>query len=239
MASQTPALSTPSPCAHRTRTLHSDRDLYLICRNEPKPGNENWATVVCEQDDRGKAIGAYISPFDAMIDARLQQSDSRLYRVLPSTSFDVGNFINDHNNQLAVSFQIAWIANNGHILLRPSGRFTACSIIERSRIDDGQNSIHFAIPKLASEMHARLLDIAGASSWQDSIDEFKSLPTLQREKLVTEAIQKIPGTRSGDHQHNELAFYELNKKQWRFIPLPLFDDLFIKNEAEINDKNQS
>ncbi len=207
------------------KILHSDRDLYFLCRNEPTPENEKWATVSCESEKFGKAVSAYFSPFDAMVDA-IFQSDSRgPYRTVPSTSFDLSNFIADHNNKLTISFQVAWAAHQNSILLRPAGKFAACAISSCSDINEDVCEIHFPIPEMVNKLHERLLDISGIDNWQRSVDEFKSLPQLKRDEVVINAIRTIPGTCSGNNKCNQLALYDLGTEQWRFARYELIEDL--------------
>ncbi|HEJ3360323.1 TPA: hypothetical protein SL372_001595 [Pseudomonas aeruginosa] len=211
-----------------SRILHSDRDLYFLCRNEPKPDNEKWGTVLCESDTHGKAVSAYYSPFDAMVDALFDTDSIGRYRAVHSTSFDLSDFIADHDNQLALSFQVAWGANKDRILLRPSGKFAACAITSRSSINEDGHVVHLPTPSLANQLHLRLLAVSGIDDWHSSIDEFNSLLLHEREEVVTNAVRQIQGTCSDSGGCDQLALYDLSARKWKFAPYSLFEDL-LKN----------
>ncbi|WP_269509133.1 hypothetical protein [Burkholderia sp. IMCC1007] len=207
-----------------SKILHSDRDLYFLCRNEPKPHNDKWATVSCEIDEFGKAVRAYFSPLDAMIDAFFHSNSTGRYRAIPSAIFDLSDLIADHDNQLAVSFQVAWAAHANQILLRPSGKLAACSIAKCCQINDDESAIYFPSPGLAQKLHKRLLEISGIEGWEKSVNEFKSLPSLKRDEIAINAIRRIPATCSG-RACDELVLYDLNAGQWKFSPYSLVEDL--------------
>jgi hypothetical protein len=122
----------------------------LFTETNTDPHNEMWATVSCESDRIGKAVCANLSPFDAMIAASPKSDSAGHYRAIPCTSFDLSELIADHDNQLAVSFQVAWTAHRNEILLRPSGSLAACAITKRADIDESENIIHFPISDLAN-----------------------------------------------------------------------------------------
>jgi len=193
---------------------------------QPQPDSPNSVDVLCDNTGRGKAIAAYLSPFDAMIDAAQSSRPGRLYHVVPAHEFDPSEFIADHDNQLRLALHLGWAALDQKLILRPRGEPAACSTMQEQHVlAEDLDHIEFNIKKAISDAFDRLREHAGLFTYRETFRDILGWSEQRRHQAVAKAIVSIPGTLSSFTDWNRVALYDPEFEQWHFVSSTLLDDL--------------
>jgi hypothetical protein len=210
----------------RTPILHPTPHLYLAVNYEPRPGIANWVNVLCELTDEGKAISAYLSPLDAMIDAACFSGPGRIYHAICAHEFDPGTFIGDHEGCLAFAVHLAWAAHSGKLIRRPNMAFAACRPAQAMQIQPtGMSRIEFNVARDILETYERIREQAGLFAHLETSRQIVDLSERRKHQIVAQAIQTIPGACDSDTGCNQLAIYDPDFTQWHFVPRSVLGDL--------------
>jgi hypothetical protein len=182
--------------------------------------------VLCEHtEDGGKAINAYLSAFDAMLDAAYASTPGTPYHVVPAYKFDPAAFIAAHDDRLVVNVHLAWAAHGQRLILRRKGQLAACSTLQvLAAPAKKMHRIEFAIEKDILDVVDRLHEHAGLFAYREAHEQVWGWGEERRHRAVAKAIQTIPGTVDSEAQCDQLALYDAEFEQWHFLPRALLDD---------------
>lgn len=210
----------------RNTILNPTPYLYLAVNYEPRPGNPNWVNVLCEHTEDGKAISAYLSPLEAMVDAACFSGPGRLYHAICAHEFDPRTFIGDHDGRLAFGLHLAWAAHDGKLIRRPERAFAACRPAQTMLVQPAAMSrIEFHVDTDILETYERIREQAGLFAYGETAKRVVSLDERRKHQMVAQAIQKIPGSCDSDAGCNQLAIYDPEFTQWHFVPRSVLGDL--------------
>jgi hypothetical protein len=147
------------------QVLFPDPSLYVAINHEPRPDDPDWVNVLCEGSADEKAIRAYLSPFDALLDAAYSSKPGKPYHVVPAYQFVPTAFVDDHNGRLALDIHLGWPACDGALISRRNGSPAAwCAYQERHVDPEEGNNIAFSVDRETLEAIDRLSEHAGPST---------------------------------------------------------------------------
>lgn len=219
-------MASQSPQPHLQFPILNPRPyLHLAVHYEPRPDCPNWVNVLCEYTDDGKAIAAYLSPLEAMIDAACFSRPGRIYHAVCAHEFDPSIFIRDHHNTLVFALHLAWAAHDGKLIKHPNGAFGACSPTQAMAIaPEGASHIDFPVDPGMLATYEHLREHAGLFAYREAFKHVVDMNERQRHQAVAQALQKVPGTLDADVECDQLAIYDPEFAQWHFVPRSLLDE---------------
>jgi hypothetical protein len=211
--------SPPCTCGIK---LDTKPHLYVQVRYEPQPGEPDYVRIRCENTRLGKAIAAYLSPFDAMVDAAYFSAPGQLYHVIPIHHFDPSEFIRDQENKLTIGLHVAWGAYDRKLIPRNKGQLSSFLETESFAVND-INYVELDVPCKTLQLMDRVHEYAGLHAYREAYQPLLDWNEMQRHQAVAKAIQSIPGTCQWDSDVNQLALYDPEAEQWHFVPTSLLD----------------
>jgi len=216
-------------CGH---VFFPEPTLYLAVNYQLRPSEPDWANVLCEGSGDSQAIRAFLSPFDAMLEAAYASSPGKPYHVVPAHQYVPSGFLADHNGRLALDIQFGWPAHDGALICRRNGSLAACCKHQEQHVPP-ERAHHIAVKVDADTLTAieRVHENAGLFAYKEAFSRVIGWAEEHRHRAIATAIQKIPGTVPSGSECNQIALYDPEFEQWHFVPSTLLDDLW----AESND----
>jgi hypothetical protein len=212
----------PHACDHK---LFTTPELYFAVNYAPRPDSPAYAKVLCENTDPGKAIAAYLSPFDAMLDAAYFSEPGKLYHVIPAYLFDPTEFIEEHGGRLIIDLHVGWAAHDGQLLLRRRGQLARYSAVQEQSIPaESMHNIEFAVERKTLDALDRFHEHAGLFAYRETYGHVLTWDEQRRQRAVAKAIQMIPGTVRDLDECKQRALYDPESEQWHFVPSTFPDD---------------
>lgn len=200
-------------------------DLTLLVCHAPRPGQPARFDVYGEPVNAsdpaaGTALIAYLSPFDARLDAAILAKSGHAYHPVPATEFNPRWLIEDNFGRLNTRVHCAWAASDGRLLKRPSGGLIGLHTFQADPIAaDRMDAIDLTIEPGALECYAVLRREARPAARSDTS---KILNRPAGPETVTDAIHCLPDTVPPDTRLNQAALYDPVAAQWHFLPVQRF-----------------
>lgn len=166
---------------------------------------------------------AYLSPFDALVDASFSSRPGTTYHVLHAAEFDPRDMVQDSGGKLFVDLHCGWAASDGRIVVRRRGSLASlCLSQELSVPIEQMHAIDLAIDQDALDTVERLREHAGLFAYREAYVLPRHWTERERHQAVAAAIQRIPGRASVDAEINQAALYDPEAQQWHFVPIEVF-----------------
>lgn len=194
-------------------------DLYLAVHYEPRPDCKNWGNVLCERHPEGKAICVYLSPIDAMLEAIFSSRPGKRFQVIPARKFDPREFINDHHGRLALDVHLGWIARDGKLIARQSGKPVACAVHHEMQVPpERENHVAFAFEADTVAIFERLYQNAGLVGYKETFARAQRWPRARRDRIVSNSIRRVSTFAPAGTEYNQVAVFDPEFEQWHFVP---------------------
>lgn len=181
---------------------------------------------MCEHTEEGKAITAYLSPLNAMIDATLMSEPGRIYHAICAHEFDPSVFVRDHENQLKLAIQIGWTATRNGLIERPLGGIASYAFLQSQWIPSSSPSpIELSVDEHILRAHELSHEHAGLFAHAEATRHFLQLDPRKQNQIVTGAIQRIHRSEAANEDWDQLALYDHEMGDWHFVPRTIVDDM--------------
>ncbi|WP_232456921.1 hypothetical protein [Burkholderia ubonensis] len=194
-------------------------DMYFAVHYEPRPDCKNWGNVLCERHSEGKAICGYLSPIDAMLEAVFSSRPGKRFEVIPAQKFDPSVFINDYQGRLALDVHLGWLARDGQLIARPSGKPVACAVHHEILVPpEHVHHVAFTVEADTVAILERLYRSAGLVSYKETFAIAQGWPRARRDRIVSNSIRKVSSLAPAGTEYNQVAVFDPEFEQWHFVP---------------------
>jgi hypothetical protein len=223
-----PRKSSPS----QPQVFFPTPDLYFAVHYEPRPDCKNWVNVLCEGHPEGKAICAFLSPIDAMLEAVCSSKPGKRFEAIPARKFEPSIFIQDHQGRLALDVHLGWPARDGQLIARPSGKPASCAAYHEMQVPPEHAShIVFTLQDDTLTAMDQLFQSAGLFAYKETFATVHNWPRARRDKVVTHAIRKAWPLAPAGTELNQVALFDPEAEQWHFVSTAPLDALDIQEEG--------
>jgi len=201
------------------RVFHTNPDMFLAVRFQPKPGAFDYARVMCYPTPEGDAMLTYLSPFDAWIEVAYSSKPGKVYRVIDASTFDPREMIGDFGGKLHVGLHLGWAACNGALLAKPSGELVGYMTMQTLAVaEKDMADIEFDLNVENRQKIDRFHEKAGLFAYAESLAACMKWDPRRFDQEVALAIQNAPATcEASSAEVNQIAVYDLEGKQWHFV----------------------
>lgn len=212
-------------------------DLILLVCHAPRPGQparfDVYSQPANESDPTaGTALVAYLSPFDARLDAEILSSSGHPYHPVPATEFNPRWLIEDNFGRLNTRVHCAWAASDGRLLKRPRGGLVGLHALQTDAIAaDRMDAIDLVIDPGTLDFYAALRkdarlaarsDASGTAHWHAN------------QQAVAGAIHAMRETVPPDTPATQAALYDPVAAQWHFLPV----QRYLEAREQLNGKRR-
>jgi hypothetical protein len=209
----------PYACGHK---LFTTPDLYFAVCYEPQPDCPKHAKVLCENTESGKAIAAFLSPFDALLSAAYISEPGKIFHVIPGHMFGPTEHIDDHEGRLVINLHVGWAAHDGQLLLRHGGQLASYHTVQEQSVSpENRHHIEFVVERETLDDLHHFYELAGLFAYRETFTSVRTWNEQQVHRAVAKAIQTIPGTVRDVEDCNQLALYDPEGERWHFVPSTL------------------
>jgi hypothetical protein len=209
-------------CGHR---LFTTPDLYFAVRYEPQPDCPKYAKVLCENTESGKAIAAFLSPFDALLSAAYFSEPGKIYHVISAHMFDPTEHIDDQGGRLVINVHVGWAAHESQLLLRNRGQLASYHTVQEQSVSpEDMHHIEFVVARETLDDLHHFYELAGLFAYREIFASAITWNEQRRHRAVAKAIQTVPGTVRDVEDCDQLALYDPEGERWHFVPSTLPDD---------------
>jgi len=198
--------------------FHSSLSLYIIAENRPRPECPNWVEVGCLNISGAEGMMVYLSPLDALLDARARNCDGGRYHVHPFEAIDPRPYISKHDHWLTLYLVYGFAARGKHLLVSERGHVQALALGTHFQITpDMYDHFHLAFPdSLVDELNA-VHHTAGIYDYGDILSELTGCSAHDLDRQAEEATERIGEPVSGDSENvTHCALYDPIEQRWRF-----------------------
>jgi hypothetical protein len=101
--------------------IHSSLSLYIIAEKCPRLDNPDWVEVGCLNKNGAEGMMVYLSPLDALIDARVRNRIGRNYCVHPLEAIDPRPYLTSHDHWFTVYLVYAFTGRSKQVLVSERG----------------------------------------------------------------------------------------------------------------------
>jgi hypothetical protein len=204
--------------ARSEHVFHSSLSLYIIVENRPRPGCPSWVEVGCLDLNGAEGMMVYLSPLDALLDAKVRNRDGRRYHVHPFEALDPRPYIAAHNHWLTLYLVYGFAARGKHLLVSERGNVQALTLRTHFQITpDMFDHFHLSFPDgLVGELNA-VHHTAGIHDYGDILNELTECSVQDLDRQAQEATERIGEPVSGDNENvTHCALYDPIEQRWRF-----------------------
>lgn len=198
--------------------FHSSLTLYLLAEKRPKPDNPDWVEVGCLNLKGAEGMMVYLSPLDALLDAKIRNRTGARFSVHPFEALDPRPFITEHDGWFTVYLVYGFAARGKHMLVSQRGNVQALPL-----------GVHFHVtPDLFEHFHLsfsdEVIDWINALHRAANMHDYARIVTDQSEcsfqeleQQAQEATRRIehPVT-GGEDNVTHCALYDPIERKWRF-----------------------
>jgi hypothetical protein len=215
------------PCGH---VFHTNPAMFVLVTYTPKPGVANYVQVLCYPTPPGDAMLAFLSPFDAWIEATYSSKPGKLYRVIDATTFDPSELISNSRGQLNAGLHLGWAACDGKLLAKKNGELVGYMMLQTLKVAPADaEDIEFILSAENRKSVDLFHEKAGLFAYAETLESSMKWDDQRLDQEVSLAMQNVPATcEAFGADINQVAVYDLEAKQWHFVALA---DLVTKTPA--------
>lgn len=200
--------------------FHSSLSLYALVEKRPKPGQPDWGEVGCIKKDSADGMLVYLSPLDALLDAKSRNRSGGQFRVYPFEAIDPRPYIMEHEGWFTVYVGYGFAARGKHLVVGARGDVQALIMGVHFRIMPTEFE-HFHI-NFSDAMIDKINAFHRAANMHDYgrvVEELAECTSAELERQAQEATQKIKQAIIGnetDANVTHCALYDPVEQKWRF-----------------------
>ncbi len=204
--------------ARPEHVFHSSLSLYIIAENCPRPDCPEWVEVGCLNKNGAEGMVVYLSPLDALLDAKGRNRDGGNYCVHPFEAIDPRPYVANHNGWFTLYLVYGFAARGKHLLVSERGDAQALTL-----------DMHYQIPPdMSDHFHLLFTDkvlwqinavhrLAGLHDYGRVVDELAECSSQDLGQQTQEAANRIGQPVTGDDERvSHCALYDPVEQRWQF-----------------------
>lgn len=205
--------------AHHFRT---SLPLYILIETRPTPGDPDAIEIACLRKDGVEGVLVYLSPIDALLDARTRNSQGRNFFVYPFEASDPRSYIASHDNWLTLYLAYGFAGRGSKLVTSERGDLLTLSMDIYFRIPPGQSDrIHLRFPGEPLRSINAMHRTAGLHDYDGILEEQADASAEELDGEAQEAARHIgPTVKWSGENITECAIYDAVDRRWRFAALP-------------------
>jgi len=195
-----------------------DPPIYVVWM-QTEPGFVSYVVDDFFDKPKGTAVLGFLSPIDAYIEALFQVQPGIRFGVSEARHIDKRAFC-ARDGRLAVALHLAWVAHNGLLLQRPSGRLCG---LRRSmgRKPAPAGPARFEVDEESLSELDIAHDLVGLFAWRETSH---AVPRWGPERVYAMARQAALSLKTMIRPENlptdevQLSYFDPETEQWHFAP---------------------
>jgi hypothetical protein len=206
---------------NRAHVFHSSLTLYVLAEKRPRPDNPDWIEVGCLNQSGVVGMMVYLSPLDALLDAKMRNRKGANVRVHPFEAIDPRPFIAEHEDWLTVYLVYGFAGRGKQMLVSQRGDIQALTSGLHFHVTPDQRE-HFHL-SFSDEVVAGINALHRAANMHDYariVEEQAECSFHELERLAQEATQCAQSAVIiGNDNITHCALYDPIERKWSFAAL--------------------
>jgi hypothetical protein len=199
--------------------------LYVLYERRPCADGPNRIEVACASNHGHDGLALYLSPLDALLDAKVRNNTGRNLCVHPFEAIDPLTHLAHHEDWLCLNLVYGFAACGKKLVLSQRGELQAMATAFGNKITRGMCE-HFQLP-----FHRDMFDFlnvlhsaAGLHDYGDILEDQANASPMELDGEAREAMERIGPAFIGKHIITDVALYDPIEQRWRFVPLAALRD---------------